>query len=126
MLAALGWPSIRRAAMLGDRTMIKWKRSVRTASSERFVAERDGREVAAVDLHFLQDGTVRGTVVLLTGSDAEDRDSIGWREEEIPDLLASLDDEFLPNHDAAMGDLTYTVVIGRLVGSFELEPPAAM
>ena len=106
--------------------MIKWKRSIRTASSERFVAERDGREVAAVDLHFMLDGTVRGTVVLLTGSDSEERDSIGWREEESPDLLASLDEEFLPNHDAASGDLTYTVVIGRLVGSFELEPPTVM
>lgn len=106
--------------------MIRWKRTLRTPSSERFVAERDGREVAAVDLHFLADATVRGTVVLLTGSDNDDADSIGWREEEVPDLLASLDEELLPGVDLAGGDLTYTVVIGRLVGSFELEPPAKM
>jgi hypothetical protein len=106
--------------------MVKWKRTLRTSSSERFVATRDGHEVAAVDLHFLPDGTARGTVILLTGSQDEESDSIGWREEEVPDLLASLDDEFLPNHDAASGDLTYTVVIGRLIGSFELDPPSVM
>ena len=45
--------------------MLTWKRSLRTASSERFLALREGRDVAAVDLHYLASGTVSGTVILL-------------------------------------------------------------
>ena len=30
--------------------MISWKRTLRTASSERFLAQREGKDVAAVDL----------------------------------------------------------------------------
>jgi hypothetical protein len=30
-----------------------WKRTLRTASSERFLAQREGKDVAAVDLHYL-------------------------------------------------------------------------
>lgn len=103
--------------------MIKWRRAFRTTSSERFIAERDGRDAAAVDLHYLPDGTVRGTVVLLTSVEGEARGSIQWSEEEIPDLLASLDEDLLPSVDHADGNLTYTVVVGHLVGACELEPP---
>jgi hypothetical protein len=103
--------------------MIKWKRTLRTASSERFLAVNEaapgsaatGSEVAAVDLHYLADGTVAGTVILLEGV-GED-----WSEERIPDLLASFDEDFLPDVDLAKGNLTYTVVRGRVVGSYEAE-----
>lgn len=44
--------------------MMIWKRTLRTSSSERFLATRDGKDVAAVDLHYLANGTVSGTVVL--------------------------------------------------------------
>jgi hypothetical protein len=91
--------------------MTNWKRTLRTASSERFLAYRDGREVAAVDLHYARGGTVSGTVILL--------EEAGWTEEQIPDLLSSLDEEMLPDVDLADGNLTYTVVIGRIVGSYE-------
>lgn len=103
--------------------MIKWRRAFRTASSERFIAERDGRDSAAVDLHYLSDGTVRGTVVLITGVEGDESASIHWSDEQIPDLLASLDEDLLPSVDHADGDLSYTVVVGRLVGACELEPP---
>lgn len=100
--------------------MIKWKRTLRTASSERFLAAHEsggaaGREVAAVDLHYLADGTVAGTVILLEGV-GED-----WSEDRIPDLLASFDEDFLPDVDLAKGNLTYTVVRGRVVGSYQAE-----
>jgi hypothetical protein len=36
---------------------LSWKRTLRTASSERFLAQREGRDVAAVDLHCLANGT---------------------------------------------------------------------
>ncbi len=100
--------------------MIRWKRTLRTASSERFLAVSEaggnlGPEVAAVDLHYLADGTVAGTVILLEGVGEE------WSDERIPDLLASFDEDFLPDVDLAKGNLTYTVVRGRVLGSYQAE-----
>lgn len=91
--------------------MIIWKRTLRTNSSERFLATRDGKDVAAVDLHYLANGTVSGTVILLKHA--------AWKEEDIPRLLQSMDEDFLPDVDLASGTLTYTVVIGEVVGNFE-------
>jgi hypothetical protein len=91
--------------------MLRWKRTLRTYSSERFVALRDRREVATADLHYLLDGTVSGTIVL-------DR-AAGWAEVQIPDLLAALDEDLLPSVDQAAGNLHYTVIIGDKVGSFD-------
>lgn len=93
--------------------MMQWKRTLRTASSERFLLLRDGQEAAAVDLHYLASGTVSGTVILLK--------SAGWTEEEIPKFLKSLDDDFLPDVDLDRGTLAYTVVMGELIGVFEAE-----
>ena len=70
-------------------------------------------DAAAVDLHYLASGTVSGTVILLK--------SAGWTEAEIPKLLKSLDDDFLPDVDLERGTLTYTVVLGELIGVFEAE-----
>ena len=91
--------------------MMSRKRTLRTASSERFLLQRDGQDAAAVDLHYLANGTVSGTVILLK--------SAGWTEAEIPKLLKSLDDDFLPDVDLERGTLTYTVVLGELIGVFE-------
>ena len=91
--------------------MINWKRTLRTASSERFLAMRDGQDVAAVDLHYLTNGTVSGTVILLKNA--------GWKEDDIPKLLQALDEDFLPDVDLERGTLTYTVVMGEVVGNFE-------
>ena len=93
--------------------MMQWKRTLRTASSERFLLLRDGKEAAAVDLHYLASGTVSGTVILLK--------SAGWTEEEIPQFLKSLDDDFLPDVDLDRGTLAYTVILGELIGVFEAE-----
>ena len=95
---------------------VLWRRTLRTPSSERFLAQRagpDGRpfEVAAVDLHYLSAGTVAGTVILL--------ESAGWSEDQVPALLRSLDEDFLPDADLISGSLTYTVVMGRVLGNFE-------
>lgn len=91
--------------------MINWKRTLRTPSSERFLAFRDGKEVAAVDLHYLPGGTASGTVILLK--------SAAWKEAEIQPLLSSLDEDFLPDVDLAHGTLTYTVVSGEILGNYE-------
>jgi len=91
--------------------MITWKRTLRTPASERFLALKDGTEAAAVDLHYLANGTVSGTVILLR--------SAGWKEEDVPGLLASLDEDFLPDVDLASGTLTYTVVQGDVLGNYQ-------
>lgn len=92
---------------------LTWKRTLRTASSERFLALRNGADAAAVDLHYLANGTVAGTVILLKGS--------GLDESNIQQLLSSLDDEFLPDVDLDHGNLSYTVVIGEVLGNWEAE-----
>lgn len=97
---------------------LTWKRTLRTASSERFLALRNGADAAAVDLHYLANGTVAGTVILLKGS--------GLDESNIQQLLSSLDDEFLPDVDLDHGNLTYTVVIGEVLGNWEAEEKPSM
>jgi hypothetical protein len=99
--------------------MITWKRTLRTPSSERFLASRAGQEIAAVDLHYLPNGTVAGTVVLLKEA--------GWKEEEVPGLLQSLDEDHLPGVDIQSGTLVYTVVLGEVMGNYEAteEPSGA-
>jgi hypothetical protein len=97
---------------------LTWKRTLRTASSERFLALRNGADAAAVDLHYLVNGTVAGTVILLKGS--------GLDESNIQQLLSSLDDEFLPDVDLDHGNLSYTVVIGEVLGNWEAEKKPSM
>jgi hypothetical protein len=93
---------------------LHWKRTLRTISSERFLAQREGRDVAAVDLHYLANGTVSGTVILLKDA--------GWQEPDILALLSALDEDFLPDVDLAHGTLTYTVVLAEVLGNYEAQP----
>ncbi len=93
---------------------LTWKRTLRTPSSERFLALRDGKDLAAVDLHYLANGSVAGTVIILKGSGLDESN-------QVEQLLSSLDDEFLPDVDLAHGNLSYTVVIGEVLGNWEAE-----
>ena len=95
---------------------LTWKRTLRTPSSERFLAQRGGNDVAAVDLHYLTNGTIAGTVIILKDS--------GLDESNIQPLLSTLDDEFLPDVDLEHGNLTYTVVLGEVLGNWEVEKPS--
>ncbi len=88
-----------------------WKRTLRTTSSERFLALHQGQDAAAVDLHYLANGTIAGTVIILKNS--------GIKDEDIPALLSALDDEYLPDVDLCHGNLTYTVVRGDVIGNWE-------
>ena len=90
---------------------ITWKRILRTPSSERFLALKDGKDAAAIDLHYLANGTVSGTVIILRSS--------GWTETEVPKLLASLDEDFLPDVDLQQGTLVYTAILGDVLGTYE-------
>jgi hypothetical protein len=94
--------------------MIVWKRTLRTASSERFLASREGADVAAVDLHYLGNGSVAGTLIVLRDARLE--------EAAIAELLKRLDEDYLPDVDLAHGNVTFTVVMGEVLANFE---PAA-
>ena len=93
------------------------KRTLRTISSERFLALRDNKEVAAIDLHYLANGTVAGTMILIREAQ--------WKEEDIQHLLSQFDEDFLPEVDLAHQTLTYTVIMGDVVGSFEASQKAS-
>src|SRR5206468_3406517 len=93
-----------------------WKRTLRTASSERFLGFLPGsdgapQEAVAVDLHYLPTGIVAGTVILL--------EEFAWNDHEVPALLRSLDEDFLPDVDLSSGTLTFTVVMGRVLANYE-------
>jgi hypothetical protein len=90
-----------------------WQRSLRTPNSERFIANNSGREAAVIDLHYLGDGTVAGTVILLEGG--------GIAPEQIPEFLQRLDDELLPGVDLGSGNLQFSVVQGRFLGNFQAD-----
>jgi len=91
---------------------LTWKRPLRMASSERFLALRGGSDVAAVDLPYLANGTA---IVL--------KDS-GLAESNIGPLLSVLDDEFLPDVDLVQGNLSYTIVLGEGLENWEAETPS--
>ncbi len=93
-----------------------WKRTLHTESSERFLAQINSEDVAAVDLHYLKNGTIAGTVVLLRQH--------AWDEEKVKALLSSLDEDYLPDVDLRQGGLIYTVVIGDVWGNYQAEEQA--
>lgn len=90
-------------------------RTVRTGSSERYLLELDGqRDAAALDLHFLDDASVAGTLTLL-----DERHS---KEETVQQILAQVDESLLPMVSLDDRNLTFTIIVGRVVGSFVAEP----
>jgi len=90
---------------------LRWNRTFRTPHSERLLALREEREVAAVDLYYLTDGTVSGTVILLKDA--------GLGADQVPALLAELDRDWLPGVDLGSGNLNFTVVLGEVLGNYE-------
>jgi len=90
---------------------IAFSRALRTSSSERFILhEADGKEVGAVDLHYLADGTVSGTMILL------DEKLAG--EESVLNILNAIDDILLPGVSMEENNLAFTIVVGKVVGTF--------
>lgn len=85
-------------------------RTVRTVSSERFLLQFEaGRDSAALDLHYLDNGRVSGTLVVFDDRIADS---------EIPSILAEIDECLLPDASLDHGNLTFTVVRGRVEGTF--------
>ena len=90
---------------------IRWKRTLRTPFSERLLGSKGEQDAVAVDLHFLADGTVAGTVTVVASS--------GITAAELPALLDQIDDDFLPGVDLDEGGVTFTVVWATAAESFE-------
>jgi len=88
-------------------------RLLRTPASERFLIRLRDDDVASLDLHYLQDLTVQATLVLFEGSSIAEPD--------VPDLLNQIDEVLLPEARLDDRTLSFTVVVGRVLGAFSAE-----
>lgn len=97
---------------------IHFVRTIRTAHSERFLLRDRTRDIAAVDIHFLESGKGDATLIVF--------DDSGLSEQQVPELLTTIDEVLLPNVSVDEGNLSFTVVFGRVVGAFlpEVAKPA--
>lgn len=90
---------------------MKIVRTLRTSTSERFLLQKnEGQDSAAVDLHYLDDGHVAGTVFLF--------EHAGIKDAEVPEFLRYIDEVLLPSVSLEERTLTFTVVRGHVVGEF--------
>jgi hypothetical protein len=88
----------------------RFVRTLRTTTSERFLLqEANAVDCAALDLHYLENGHVAGTLIVLN-----DR----FKEHDIPEILTEIDEALLPQVSLDEGNLTFTVVRGEVIGSF--------
>lgn len=85
-------------------------RTIRTATSERFLLAVNGVEsAAALDLHYLPNHGVAATLCVLDGSIGDDQ---------ITAMIEQIDEVLLPEVSRAEGNLHFTVVRGHVVGDF--------
>src|SRR5688572_16401158 len=96
---------------------LTFSRVLRTPHSERHLLRRDGADFAALDLHYLLDGTVQATLVVFEGSGVEEAD--------VPELLTHIDEVLLPEVQMDHKNLFFTVVVGRVLGAFQGESDTA-
>ena len=89
---------------------LEYARVLRTPHSERFLLKKQGQDCAAVDIHYLQNGRVDSTLIIL------DEDAIP--ESVIPDVLREIDEILLPHVSIEEHNLAFTVVVGRVLGAF--------
>ena len=92
---------------------VSFARLLRTPSSERHVLRRNDMDFAVLDLHYLREGTVQATLIIFEGSGLGDAD--------VPDLLTHIDEVLLPEVHLDERNLTFTVVVGRVLGAFQAE-----
>jgi hypothetical protein len=94
---------------------LHYSRTVRTESSERFLLQSDsGHDSAALELHYLGDHRVVGTLIIL--------DERIFPESKVPELLKEIDEKLLPDVSMEEGQLSFTVVSGHVVGTFFPHP----
>ena len=89
---------------------IGFTRLVRTSSSERYLIHIDGEgDDAALELHYLEDKSVAGTLIVL--------DKKFGTEKAIQAIIKEIDKVLLPAVSVEEGNLTFTVVQGTVLGS---------
>jgi hypothetical protein len=92
----------------------EYVRVLRTPYSERYLVRDSGSDIAALDMHYLLDGTVQATMIAFEGA--------GLREDDIPSLLTHIDEVLLPEVSLDDKKLLFTVVFGRVLGAYEATP----
>ena len=92
----------------------RFVRTLRTQSSERFIIQScDGQDAAAVDVHYLADGSVVGTLIIVDHTLLADGNTQA--------LLQFIDESLLPMVSLDEKNLSFTVVKGEMIGQFENE-----
>lgn len=89
---------------------VEFTRTLRTPFSERFVLKDGDQDIGAVDLHFLEGGRVAATLTLL--------DDRTCTPEQIEAVISRIDDLLLPDVSREEGKIVFTVVRGKVVGSY--------
>lgn len=81
------------------------------------MVRRVDSDVAALDIHYLDDGKVQATLIAFDGL---------IQESQISDLLLHIDEVLLPDVSLDDKKLVFTVAMGRVLGAFEAtpDPPA--
>ncbi len=89
---------------------LRFVRTLRTPSSERFLLQTAaGKDFAALELHYLVDHRVAGTLIVWDNA-ITDQDA--------PNLLEAIDEMLLPEVSRHEGNLSFTVVRGQVIGNF--------
>lgn len=79
-------------------------RLLRTPYSERWLLNADEKEAAALDVHYMLNGQIAATVIIL--------DEQICPQAQIPELLELIDVRLLPEASVEEGTLTFTVLNG--------------
>ncbi|MEY3231399.1 MAG: hypothetical protein RL689_1488 [Planctomycetota bacterium] len=85
-------------------------RTLRTPHSERYLIRTPDTDTAALDIHFRPRGGADATLVIFEQAQLP--------EEAIPGLLTAIDEVVLPDMTLAGKDISFTVVIGRVLGAY--------
>jgi hypothetical protein len=90
-------------------------RLLRTPYSERVLLQRDQEDIGALDVHYPSPEKAIATLTLFDSASVPDEDVVA--------LLQQLDENLLPGVQLDDDSLQFTVVRGRVVGTFS---PAAL
>ena len=85
-------------------------RVLRTPHSERFLLQTEGKDFAVLELHYVAAHKVNATLILFDGGPV--------KEGQVPELLGRIDEMLLPDVSLDEGNLTFSVVMGRVIGDF--------
>lgn len=92
---------------------LSYTRTLRTPHSERYLLRQAGSEIGAMDVHFRSSGSADATVILFEQARISEQD--------IPALLTQIDEVILPDLSISEKNVSFTVVVGRVLGAFTPE-----